>query len=74
MTLPLDHAHTVEETNAWNAFVLTVAYLIAALGPLAMGSIRDRTGSFVLSFGMLVIVAVGMLSLTPWLKPRAATH
>jgi CP family cyanate transporter-like MFS transporter len=74
MTLPLDHTHSVEETNAWNAFVLTVAYLIAALGPLAMGSLRDWTGSFVLSFGMLVIVAIGMLSLTPWLKPRAATH
>jgi CP family cyanate transporter-like MFS transporter len=72
MTLPLDHADTVEETNAWNAFVLTVAYLVASLGPLAMGSIRDWTGGFVFSFGMLVLVAIGMLALTPYLKPRAS--
>lgn len=74
MTLPLDHADSVEETNAWNAFVLTVAYLVAALGPLAMGSIRDWTGSFVFSFALLVIVAAGMLALTPYLKPRVSAQ
>jgi CP family cyanate transporter-like MFS transporter len=74
MTLPLDYAHSVEETNAWNAFVLTVGYLIAALGPIAMGSIRDWTGGFAFSFGLLVIVAAGMLALTPYLKPHEKPH
>jgi CP family cyanate transporter-like MFS transporter len=48
MTLPLDNTHEPEEANAWNAFVLTIGYLIAASGPFSVGVLRDATGSFAL--------------------------
>lgn len=70
MTLPLDHTHHADETNAWNAFVLTIGYLIAAGGPLMVGGLRDVTGHFEASFYLLVVVAIVMLLITPFLKPK----
>ncbi|MFL9609045.1 CynX/NimT family MFS transporter [Methylobacillus sp. Pita2] len=70
MTLPLDNTHSVDEANAWNAFVLTVGYLIAAAGPLSVGFLRDLTQDFHLASWLLVLVAVLMLLATPLLKPH----
>ncbi len=70
MTLPLDNTHSVEEANVWNAFVLTVGYLIAAAGPLLVGRLRDINGDFAPSVWLLVAVAAAMLSLTPFLRPH----
>jgi MFS transporter, CP family, cyanate transporter len=70
MTLSLDNTHSVEEANLWNAFVLTVGYLIAAAGPLLVGAIRDRVGDFRPSIWLLVAVSAGMLLLTPFLRPH----
>lgn len=70
MTLPLDNTGTVEEANVWNAFVLTVGYLIAATGPLIVGRLRDFDGDFRSGMWVCVGVAVIMLGLTPFLKPR----
>jgi MFS transporter, CP family, cyanate transporter len=67
MTLPLDNTHSVAEANLWNAFVLTVGYLIAATGPLLVGYFRDVTGDFALSFWFVAAVAAVMLALTPFL-------
>jgi CP family cyanate transporter-like MFS transporter len=70
MTLPLDNTREHGETTAWTAFTLTVGYVIAATGPLAVGILRDATGSFDLPLWMLVAVGIAMLGLTPFLKPR----
>ncbi|GAA2891005.1 CP family cyanate transporter-like MFS transporter [Aminobacter niigataensis] len=70
MTLPLDNTQTVDEANAWNAFVLMVGYVIAAAGPLVVGRLRDLTGSFDLAFWGLVGVATSMLLIAPFLQPR----
>ena len=70
MTLPLDNARDVDEANAWSAFAMTVAYLIAATGPLLVGALRDSTGGFGASLWLLVAVAIAMLALTPGLHPR----
>jgi CP family cyanate transporter-like MFS transporter len=70
MTLPLDSAHSTDEANTWNAFVMTVGYLIAAAGPLLVGSLRDVTGAFSIPVWLLFIVALGMLVLTPFLAPH----
>jgi len=70
MTLPLDNTHSVDEANAWNAFVLTVGYLIAAAGPLSVGFLRDLTQNFHMSSWLLVLVAMVMLLLTPLLRPH----
>jgi MFS transporter, CP family, cyanate transporter len=69
MTLPLDHTHTPDAANRWNAFVLTVGYLIAATGPFIMGLIRDVSGHFSGAYQLLVVVSIFMLVLSAVLKP-----
>lgn len=68
MTLPLDNTRSAGEAGVWTAFVLMVAYLIAATGPLSVGALRDLTGSFFTSWVLLLAVAIGMLALTPFLR------
>jgi CP family cyanate transporter-like MFS transporter len=70
MTLPLDSVHNADEANTWNAFVMTVGYLLAAAGPLFVGLLRDMTGAFHAPAWLLFIVALGMLALTPFLSPH----
>lgn len=70
MTLPLDNARSVDEVNVWNAFVLTVGYLVAATGPVLVGLLRDVGGNFHLALWLLVAIAMAMLLLTPFLRPQ----
>ncbi|AUG53524.1 CynX/NimT family MFS transporter [Thalassospira marina] len=72
MTLPLDNTRTAHEANAWNAFILGIGYGAGALGPLAMGALRDITGGF--HAPMLFLVAFGLfkLALSPFLHPPAS--
>ncbi len=69
MTLPLDNASSPEEANSWTSFVLFVGYLLGALGPLTLGLLRDRTGSFHAALWTLVAAAALMVSLAPFLSP-----
>lgn len=69
MTLPLDHTHHPDAANRWNAFVLTIGYLIAATGPFIMGWMRDVSGHFIGAYQLLVVVSVLMLMLATRLKP-----
>lgn len=70
MTLPLDSAHDADESNTWNAFVMTVGYLLAAAGPLLVDLFRDITGTFQAPVWLLFTVALGMCVLTPSLAPH----
>jgi CP family cyanate transporter-like MFS transporter len=70
MTLPLDHASTPDEANSWTSFILFIGYVLGALGPLALGLLRDLTGSFHVSVWALVLAATLMLSLAPFLAPK----
>ncbi|NWA68140.1 CynX/NimT family MFS transporter [Pseudomonas reactans] len=69
MTLPLDNATTPAQAGAWTVFMLFIGYLVAALGPLCFGALRDHTGNYNLAYAMLFTVLVFMLCLTPMLKP-----
>ncbi|HEK0907206.1 TPA: hypothetical protein SMQ04_001962, partial [Pseudomonas putida] len=69
MTLPLDHAQTPAQASAWTVFMLFIGYLIAALGPICFGALRDYTGNHDLGFELLFAVLVLMLCLTTALKP-----
>jgi MFS transporter, CP family, cyanate transporter len=69
MTLPLDHTHSPDAANRWNAFVLTIGYLIAATGPFIMGWMRDISGHFTGAYQLLVVVSLLMLALATKLKP-----
>ncbi|WP_419736436.1 CynX/NimT family MFS transporter [Pseudomonas sp. COR18] len=70
MTLPLDNTRTHEQAGQWTAFMLFIGYLVAALGPFAFGFLRDHTGTFEASYGLLVVASLAMLVLTPLLKPH----
>ncbi len=70
MTLPLDNTTSHQEASQWTAFMLFVGYLVAALGPFVFGFLRDVTGAFQTSYGVLVAASVALLVLTPWLAPR----
>ncbi|MGJ9420797.1 CynX/NimT family MFS transporter [Massilia sp. CMS3.1] len=69
MMLPLDNTTTPEETSSWNAFVMLVSYTIAAVGPLAVGQLRDASGDFGSSVWMIMAVSGVMLATTPFLRP-----
>lgn len=68
MTLPLDYTTTASEAHAWTMFVLCVGYMIAALGPLSFGFLRDWTGGFFGPFRMLLAVSSIMTAMIPLLK------
>ncbi|WP_339485556.1 MFS transporter [Pseudomonas sp. EL_65y_Pfl2_R95] len=69
MTLPLDNVHTAADANAWTVFMLFIGYLIAALGPIAFGYLREHSNDYRLSFLLLLVVSLVLLCLTPLLKP-----
>jgi CP family cyanate transporter-like MFS transporter len=68
MMLPLDNTKTAGEAHTWTMFVLCVGYVIAALGPLTFGFLRDRTGGFFYSYLMLLIVSAILIAVVPLLK------
>lgn len=73
MTLPLDNTHTPAETNAWSVFMLFIGYLVAALGPLTFGFLRDRTDGYFSSWFMLFLVAMGITLMAPLLRPASTS-
>lgn len=74
MTLPLDNVATPEQASAWTVFMLFIGYLIAALGPLSFGALRDHTASYTLSYEMLFAVTVLMVCFAPMLKPARTSR
>lgn len=69
MTLPLDNTRNAEETGAWNAFVMLIGYAVAAIGPLAVGQLRDASGDFRTAQMLIALVSAAMLAVTPLLQP-----
>ncbi len=57
LTLPLDVSDDPGTTGAAAALMLLGGYLLAALGPFALGAARDATGDFTVSLWLLVAVA-----------------
>ncbi|WP_322069036.1 MFS transporter [Paraburkholderia bannensis] len=74
MTLPLDNTRNHREASSWSAFMLFIGYLVAALGPFAFGFLRDKTGTFNASWGLLVAASLALLVLTPLLKSRLKSN
>lgn len=68
MMLPLDHAREASDAHAWTMFVLCVGYMIAALGPLSFGFLRDQSGGFFYSWSLLLLICLLMLAMIPFLK------
>ena len=62
LTLPLDVAHEPAETGAVVGLMLGAGYTITAAGPIALGAVRDLTGSFSASLWVLVAVAAAFVA------------
>jgi CP family cyanate transporter-like MFS transporter len=69
MTLPLDIADTPSEVAAASSMMFGVGYVIAAISPVALGAVRDLTGSFtaalVVLTGVAIVLFISTLTLTP---------
>ncbi|MDX6541004.1 MAG: transporter, family, cyanate transporter [Gaiellales bacterium] len=61
MTLPLDAADRPEQVAGVVGMMLGIGYCIGALAPLALGALRDGTGSF--TAGLWVIALAAIVSL-----------
>jgi CP family cyanate transporter-like MFS transporter len=70
LTLPLDVSDDPGTTGAAAALMLLGGYLLAALGPIALGVARDATGDFTVSLWLLVVVAGAMVAACGLLSPE----
>jgi MFS transporter, CP family, cyanate transporter len=69
LTLPLDVAREPAETGAVVGLMLGAGYTITAAGPIALGAVRDVTGSFSASLWVLVAVAAAFFASVLPLSP-----
>ena len=69
LTLPVDVGRDPADTGAVVGLMLGAGYTIAAAAPLALGAVRDVTGSFAASLWVLVAVAAGLVVSTLPLSP-----
>lgn len=69
MTLPLDIAHAPAEVAAATTLMLGAGYVVSALAPLALGALRDATGSFAVPLGVLAADGAAVLLLSAALSP-----
>ena len=61
MTLPLDAADRPEQVAGVVGMMLGIGYCAGALSPIAIGALRDSTGSFDSGLWLLALTAVGVL-------------
>jgi MFS transporter, CP family, cyanate transporter len=73
LALPLDLAREPGEVGSLAALMLGGGYVIAAAAPLALGAVRDATGSFTTSLWLLAgISAALVVSCLPFSRRRLA--
>jgi CP family cyanate transporter-like MFS transporter len=70
LTLPLEGGRSPAEASALAALMLLVGYVLAAIGPVVLGAVRDATGSFVVAGWLIVGIAAVMLASTALLSPH----
>lgn len=58
LTLPVDFGATPEEVGRLTAMAMSVGYLLASFGPVAIGRLRDITGSFELPIALLALLVL----------------
>jgi CP family cyanate transporter-like MFS transporter len=62
MTLPLDAARERSEVAALSTLMLGVGYAVSAIAPVALGAVRDATGTFTVPLALLAADAVLLLA------------
>ncbi|WP_028592078.1 MFS transporter [Paenibacillus massiliensis] len=61
LMLPIVETETAGEAGAWSAMSQCAGYIIGAMGPLAIGAIYDRSGSFTTALIVMLMVIVVMI-------------
>ena len=61
MTLPLDAADRPEQVAGVVGMMLGIGYCTGALAPLALGALRDATGSFDAGLWLIAATAIAVL-------------
>jgi CP family cyanate transporter-like MFS transporter len=49
--------------------VYTIAFACSSVGPVALGELHDRTGSYTAGFAALAVLTIAALVASSWLKP-----
>ncbi|HET7026285.1 MAG TPA: MFS transporter [Candidatus Limnocylindrales bacterium] len=58
LALPLRLAGSADRVAGLSSVMLGIGYTVAAISPVALGAVRDATGSFRLSLGFVAAIAV----------------
>ena len=72
LTLPLDYSANADEAGRLTAMTFFVGYVVAALGPVAVGALRDVTGGYAVPFVALAALSVGLLFASFQFRPPSA--
>jgi MFS transporter, CP family, cyanate transporter len=72
LTLPLDYSADAEEAGRLTAMTFFVGYVVAGLGPVVVGALRDATGGYAVPFVALAMLSVGMFFASFRFRPRSA--
>jgi MFS transporter, CP family, cyanate transporter len=72
LTLPLDYSADADEAARLTAMAFFVGYVVAEVGPVAVGALRDATGGYAVPFAALAALRVAMLVASFQFRPRSA--
>jgi CP family cyanate transporter-like MFS transporter len=72
LTLPLDYSADADEAGRLTAMTFFVGYIVPAVGPVAVGALRDATGGYAVPFVALAALSVAMLVSSFQFPPRSA--
>ena len=70
MIYTVDVSPSPTSAGSLSGFMLLFGYLIAAIGPIGLGAVRDVTGGFTATFPILTAVAASLVVSTLMLRPR----
>jgi len=59
-TLIIQRSRTIDENRQTSALVQTLGYVVAALGPVTVGWLRDATGGWVIPLGAMTVALIVM--------------
>ena len=69
LMLPIDYGHDAAAVRRLTVMTSSLAYLLAALGPFAIGWLRGATGSYTAPFLSLALLVAAMLPIVRWFRP-----
>lgn len=74
LVLLVDYAPDPAASARLTALAFLVSYLVAALGPVVCGALRDLTGGYTATAVLLLVLGVAQLLLVPSLRPGRQVH